>query len=128
MKQMNLACLIVLWSVVSSASEPPSQVNLVSVLANPRAYDGKLIVVSGYLCRAQSEQFGLFLVRSDCGDANYSNAIEIDVSDIPKKLPSKPVLLTVEGRFSDRSLRVFVDENFVWGVIEASNISGRTIR
>lgn len=127
---MKRAVLFILLALCNDTvlAENVTQASLVAILANPSGHDGKLLVVSGYVCRAQSDQYGLFLTRSDCEDANYANAIEIDLSGLRKKLPTAPTLLTVEGRFQDRSRRAFVDESFVWGMIRASNVSGRSIR
>ena len=115
------------WAAsAGQAAEMPRDVSLVSLLAAPSQYDGVDVIVTGYLCRAGTSQLGLFLTRADCDDANYSNAI--GVSEPRKRLPKLPALLVVEGRFENRSDKVFVDEVFVWGQIHTTNISGRSLR
>ena len=110
----------------AQAAELPRAVSLVSLLATPSQFDGADVIVTGYLCRAGTDQLGLFLTRADCDEANYSNAI--GVTEPSKQLPELPALLTVEGRFEDRTDRVFVDEEFIWGEIHATNVSGQTLR
>ena len=108
------------------SGEIPRAVSLVSLLASPAQYNGANVIVTGYLCRNENNKFGLFLTRADCEEENFASAIE--VTDLKKRLPVLPALLVVEGRFEDRSERVFTDEVFIWGVIQATNVSGRTLQ
>lgn len=105
-----------------------SSTNLVALLANPTFFNDKAIVVSGYVCRAETAQHGLFLTRTDCEDANYANAVALNLDAVRKIVPKGPSILTVEGRFEDRSNLIFTDESFRVGLIKASNISGRSLR
>ena len=109
----------------TQAAERPHAVSLVSLLASPSQYEGVDVVVTGYLCRAETTQLSLFLTHADCEAANYANAI--GVTEPSKALPNLPALLVVEGQFEDRSGRIFVDEVFVWGQIRTKNISGRSL-
>lgn len=118
--------LLALLCVASAqAADGPRAVSLVSLLSSPSQYEGLNVIVTGYLCRAETTQLGLFLTLADCEAANYANAI--GVTEPSKALPNLPALLVVEGRFEDRSGRIFVDEAFVWGQIHTENISGRSL-
>ena len=112
-------------AICSVQAKEVREVSLVALLATPTRYNGHNVVVTGYLCRADTKQLGLFLTRADCEEANFANAI--GVTEPKKRLPNLPSLLSVEGRFEDRTDRVFVDEVYIWGVIHATNVSGRSL-
>lgn len=105
----------------------PRQSSLVALLASPTSFDGATVIIAGYVCRSGDHGYGLFLTRSDCDDLNYSNGVRLMVDLVQKKIPEGAALLTVEGRFKDLSQTIQTDEPFLWGVIEAYNLSGPSL-
>ena len=128
MKFLRSALVLALALSAVQAETPPREVSLVSLLSVPSTYDGARVIVTGYLCKSGTTHPGLFLTRGDCTDANYANAIGLDLRDVKKQLPHLPALLTIEGMFKDRSSHVWVDDPFVWGEIHATNVSGGSLR
>jgi hypothetical protein len=126
MRAISLVILLCSCGLVG-AVEQRQHISLVAALANPSALDGKHVIITGYVCASGTKRFGLYLTRGDCKDANYANAIALDLSALRKSVPQRPTLLTVEGRFTDRTKRVYVDDPFTWGEVHVTNISGRTV-
>ena len=114
-------------SSVMASDDAPKFTSMTALLASPRSFDGSKVILTGYVC-GKDRSRGIFLTRSDCVDENYSNGIKLDISKTSKKIPDKATLLTVEGVFKSWGDYFVVDEQFLWGEISVSNVSGRTLR
>jgi hypothetical protein len=57
--------------------EEPLDVSLVSLIANPHQFDGKVVRVVGFL-HLEFEGNGLYLHKEDCDLAAYKNGVWID--------------------------------------------------
>jgi hypothetical protein len=129
MRYIHLLILTLLFMGPSAlrAGEMPRQVSLVRLLANPEDYDGKAVIVAGYLCTTGPMEYGLFLDRLSCEDRHFGNAVGLDVARVSKRLPKRATLLTVEGTFRSLADYIQTDAAYTWGSIDASNVSGRTL-
>ncbi|AMV25738.1 hypothetical protein VT84_15175 [Gemmata sp. SH-PL17] len=82
--------------------EPPILLSLINLIASPEKYDGKLVIVQGFLSLA-FEGTCLFLHREDCEYGLYQNACWVSVRhgdltlDRAKQLHCQYVML--EGTF-----------------------------
>jgi hypothetical protein len=129
MRYLKVICfglVLFVFTATSSAVEH-KLVSLVALLADPSKYDGRDIIVFGYLCNDGVGRFGLFLTKIDCKEVNYSNAIKLNVQNLEKELPKRPSLLGVTGKFKDWSGLVHTDEPFQWGFIDVINMHGRDL-
>jgi hypothetical protein len=71
--------LLVFGALASpSSNKRPLEVSMIAVLANPQAFDGKLIRVSGY-CSLGFGDNGLYLHREDFQQALFKNGLWLDV-------------------------------------------------
>ena len=129
MARYILFSIILLYSSNTLAYEDDILVrtNMSMLLSRSTDFDNKRIHVTGYVCRSGTDVPGVYLGKSDCNDANYSNAIKMDISKVKRKvkITSKPVIADIVGLFKDWSQLYFVDENFTWGVIEVQRINLR---
>ena len=99
---MNRRTLLLLALALSSGASPAQtvDVSMVSLLANPKAFDGKRVRLIGYV-RLEFEGDSIYLHQDDARHAIYKNGLWLDV-DIPPKQRSaidKRYAL-VEGVFS----------------------------
>ena len=122
-----IASIIMLLVSCSGLAAEYRLLSLVALLSEPSKHDGKDVIVSGYLCSDGAGRYGLFLTKIDCKEMNYGNAIKLETANLDKKLPKKPSLLSVAGKFHDWSGFVHTDEPFQWGFIEVVNLHGRNL-
>jgi hypothetical protein len=94
----------------------PSRVPLVRLLANPEAYDGQRVAVSGFL-HAKFEDSALYLTKDDA-DYLTENAIWVSYSSTCTFVP-----LSTSGKESGRATEANLDGRYVEliGVFNANN-------
>ena len=110
---MRLGTLFFLGAVLAGCSKEealppvygsePQDVSMVQLLADPGAYDGRLVRVVGF-CRLEFEGNALYLHREDFEQMILKNAVWLDVErkvrEDRKDLSDKYIY--VEGRFDAR--------------------------
>lgn len=94
-----LTSSLVAWK--SAGNEEPTDVSMISLIATPERYEGKLVRVRGYM-HLEFEGDGLYLHRDDEKYALYNNGVWVGpfTSPPPKNANNKYVL--IEGRFSGK--------------------------
>jgi hypothetical protein len=78
------ALIIILFVALGSAgaalaqtTETPARVSVVSLIANPGAYDGKRVLVEGYLTTIHFEDCALYLGKADFDRMIVQNAVRL---------------------------------------------------
>lgn len=94
--------------------------SIVGLIANGAKYDGKKIVVTGYVCNEAASAGGLFLTLEDCRLSNVENAVAID---LPASVKAERVVLT--GVFTNRAELFLTDDPYVWGAISGAWVEHR---
>ena len=94
------ACLVLFGGCVFRYAEglettnTPHKVSLINLVATPEKYDGKIIIVTGFL-NLEFEDYALYFHSEDYERALTANSITISVQDDPelKKLDKKYVVI-----------------------------------
>jgi hypothetical protein len=91
---------VLLTPVFAQAPKSPKYVSIVQLLATPRKYDGKQVVVFGFL-RIQQEGNRLYLGKADFDNVLLANSIWVEVSDdmVNRRLELDKKYVRVEGVF-----------------------------
>jgi hypothetical protein len=77
---------IMLQDTTTSKGLHHHQVSLISIIANPERYDGFYVQVTGYL-HLRSEDFGLYLSKTDGDYLNGKNAVWVSFAQNVRKVP-----------------------------------------
>lgn len=82
------AAVIAVGSPANCNSAPPERVSLIALLANPSAYDGRIIQVSGFFV-FEEENHALYLSPDDANNGITNGGIEINTyqSRFPPNAP-----------------------------------------
>jgi hypothetical protein len=64
--------------------QQPTDVSIIQLIASPKAFDGKLVRVTGFV-RLQFENTEIYLHREDCENALYANGLWLDLPSALKK-------------------------------------------
>ena len=99
MKKLNwLGLLLVLSVSLQSFAEEPLDVSMVSIIATPNQFNGKLVRVSGYL-NIEFENVELYLHKEDCAQGLTKNGAWLDLNRETRRKfdPMKLHYVFVEG-------------------------------
>lgn len=91
--------LLTLMTLNSVAADEARPVSMIQLIANPDKYDGKLVVVFGYLTLA--ERPSLYIHREDATQALMTNALWVDSSEPMRQEMAKvsQKYVKIVGRF-----------------------------
>jgi hypothetical protein len=80
-----LSLILSFWCVQPLVAAEPLHVSLIQLIANPKQYDGKVVVVTGFV-RLEFEGNAIYLHQDDYKHRITKNGLWIDVSsDIRKR-------------------------------------------
>lgn len=119
---MNTIRFVALAALLATDCHAAADVraSLVGLIADGAKYDGKRIVVTGYICDVPASVGGLFLTLEDCQLSNVQNAVAVD---LPVTDKAERVILT--GVFENRADKFLTDDPYVWGAISGAWINHR---
>jgi hypothetical protein len=84
LKRLLLLYLVATALSMPMMSQEPIDVSIVQLIATPKAFDGKLVRVTGFL-RLQFEDTELYLHKEDSDHGLYLNGLWVDLSPTYKK-------------------------------------------
>ena len=122
----NRAALATCLLLASPLAYAAQLVSLVQLLANGQAFEGKSVVVSGYVCKESASDQAIFLTSEDCRNRNFPNAIHY--SGNFAKLIGFEGLVVVEGRYADWSQVLKVDVGVSSGDLQMVGVHTLTKR
>ncbi|HKS67676.1 MAG TPA: hypothetical protein VJR26_10595 [Candidatus Acidoferrales bacterium] len=102
-KYLVVLCLVACAVAGAAVAQEPADVSMVQLIANPSAFNGKLIRVTGFL-RLEFEGNELYLHRDDYVHSVYKNGLWLELSrdESAKNMRLDQDYVTVIGVFDSR--------------------------
>jgi hypothetical protein len=94
--------MTLLLSTIALAQKSPT-VSLIALIASPERYDGKQVVVSGYMY-LQRERSALYLAKADFQHALFKNALYLEVPNrtVEHIFPLNGCYVEITGTFDGK--------------------------
>lgn len=124
---MKIFCCVFGIVIAIFASSSPAQTvaggpvltNMSKLLSLGSSFDGKRIIVTGYMCGNTDSVSGLFLTMDDCESGNSDNAVRINSKRASRHCQGITQLV---GSFSYKENTFKIDEQYQWGEINVETM------
>jgi hypothetical protein len=112
-------------SICAGEQKPPSTYSMVAVLANPSAFDSKIITIYGYATFRNSTACYIFLTQDDCDIANTRNGFRIIYPSgaAPEITTYKDGYVSLVGSFHSKNSETSTNAFQSSGAIEISTVT-----